>query len=101
MTVGGHYDQNTTPFLRWGSGLDLGAIHRQVWAPGVRTPAESLLTVNRLIAAHLERAGVSAEDLVLDRGCGVGGTLTWLGVQIGQRGLGLILSAGQARHGRV
>jgi hypothetical protein len=30
MTVGACYDQTTTPFLCWGSGLDLGATHRQV-----------------------------------------------------------------------
>lgn len=80
--VGEYYDRNVGPFVAAAAGT--GAIHRELWAPGVRTRAEALATAHRLIVEQVSAA--LAEDLtggsadtfavrLLDLGCGVGGTM--------------------------
>jgi SAM-dependent methyltransferase len=91
--VADYYDRNTAPFLRLGgSGFGVAAIHRQIWAPGVRTEAESFEYLNQLVG---EALSVSAR--VLDLGCGVGGTATWLAQRLKVRVTGVTLSAVQAK----
>ncbi|TVP89016.1 MAG: class I SAM-dependent methyltransferase [Thioalkalivibrio sp.] len=70
-----YYDRNTALFLRIGSSAGSHAIHRGLWAPGVRNGREAAEHVNTLLAEGI-RANVSGTPrLVLDLGCGVGGTL--------------------------
>ncbi|MDZ7779020.1 MAG: methyltransferase domain-containing protein [Gemmatimonadota bacterium] len=69
-----YYDRNTRRFLRFGGGGEALAIHRELWGPDVRTPAEAKRYVNRLLG-HQIAAWAPDAPTVLDLGCGVGGTL--------------------------
>ncbi len=75
-----YYEKNTPRFLRFGGGGDVGAIHRKVWAPEVKTRDEAFLYVNRCIEVTIHEHFLSkASPLrIIDLGCGVGGTALWL-----------------------
>jgi tocopherol O-methyltransferase len=51
------------------------AMHFGYWGRGVRCHAQSLIAMNRVMA---DAAAVTPGDLVLDAGCGVGGSAIWL-----------------------
>ena len=70
-----YYDLNTSVFLRIGSGGASHAIHRGLWPPGVRSNREAADHVNTLIADRIRNALPRSPALILDLGCGVGGTL--------------------------
>lgn len=93
-----YYDSNTSFFLRLGRGGKTGSIHRQIWAPDVKTPAEASLYLNRLIADALRiqasRGGTSYH--AIDLGCGVGGSITWVAKELGIRITGITNSPVQA-----
>ncbi len=72
--VARYYDRNTSRFLRFGGGRRALAIHRELWAPGVRNAEEAKRTVNTLLGDAIAAEGADVST-VLDLGCGVGGTL--------------------------
>ena len=75
-----YYEKNTARFLRFGGGGDVGAIHRKVCAPEVKTKNEAFLYINRCIEGTIQDYFVSASSplRIIDLGCGVGGTALWL-----------------------
>lgn len=96
--VAEYYDQNTQPFLGlFGSGFEVAAIHRQIWAEGVRTERAAFEYLNRLVLEALPPTAAAAEAQVLDLGCGIGGTATWIAARAPGRVTGLTISAVQAR----
>jgi len=97
-SVAEYYDRNTRPFLNFfGSGAEVAAIHRQIWGPGVKTEREAFEFLNQLVANEV--LGIKGEGLgrVLDLGCGIGGTATWLAQRLGVTVTGLTISAVQAK----
>ncbi|MBN1145792.1 MAG: methyltransferase domain-containing protein [Anaerolineales bacterium] len=78
--VARYYDQNTWRFLRFGGSGEAAAIHRQIWAQGVDSAQEAFLYLNRLAAQAIQPAlpPPPAAARLLDLGCGVGGTATWM-----------------------
>ncbi len=92
-----YYDRNTGRFLRYGGSEAAGAIHRQVWAPGVKDKQQALEYLNRLVALEIESlvGSDSGTARVLDLGCGVGGTATWLARGLDVEVLGITNSAVQ------
>lgn len=94
--VAAYYDSNTRRFLRFGGSQATGAIHRQIWAPGVENVEEAFLYLNRLVSKAVQPAlGLQTPPGLLDLGCGVGGTATWLAEQLGVRVIGVTNSAVQ------
>ncbi|HHO50409.1 MAG TPA: class I SAM-dependent methyltransferase [Deltaproteobacteria bacterium] len=91
--VAAYYEQNTRMFLRFGRTGDIGAIHRELWAPGVGTVAEAVDHAHVLIGAQLPEI---ASPRILDLGCGVGGSLCQLLLQRRGEGVGLTISPTQA-----
>jgi cyclopropane fatty-acyl-phospholipid synthase-like methyltransferase len=97
--VRAYYESNTRLFLSLGIGRRTLAIRRAVWADGVETLTEAVNYVNRLVAAEAGRAAMKhGELLVLDIGCGVGGSLFFLAgaVDAPLRGMGVTISPRQA-----
>ena len=87
-----YYDRNTSWFLRFGRGGDVGTIHRELWAPGVVDLHGALVQANVLVEEALPTGAARLVDL----GCGVGGTLCWLLARDANRqGVGLTISAEQ------
>ncbi|MEX0935557.1 MAG: class I SAM-dependent methyltransferase [Gemmatimonadota bacterium] len=88
--IGDYYDSNTHRFLLVGRSGDRHAIHRELWGPGVQNPRQAAGYVNNLVAEEIEaslpppdrtgprRSATQASGrgpIILDMGCGVGGTL--------------------------
>jgi cyclopropane fatty-acyl-phospholipid synthase-like methyltransferase len=91
-----YYDTNTLPFLRFGgSGVGVAAIHRQVWAPGVKDASAAFEYSNQLVLEWL-LAESGAGSPVLDLGCGIGGTATWIAKRSQLQVTGVTLSRVQA-----
>jgi len=100
--VARYYDENTSRFLRLGGGGEAAAIHRKIWAPGVKKAQEAFIYLNRLVA--LEVALVlpqpPAQARLLDLGCGVGGTSTWVAQELGVQVVGVSNSTTQVSLAR-
>lgn len=96
-----YYEASTSRFLRLGGSGAAAAIHRQLWAEGVSTPAAAAAHVNSRVADLAEELLPGPPARVLDLGCGVGGTLLhlatlWPGAELD----GVTLSAAQVRIAR-
>ncbi|MGH1345292.1 MAG: SAM-dependent methyltransferase [Nannocystales bacterium] len=88
-----YYEANTKRFLRFGQGGTVGAIHRAVWGPGVRTRAGAFHYVHERL---LERMQPQTRR-VLDLGCGVGASLEYLAQQRDFTGVGVTISESQVQ----
>jgi tocopherol O-methyltransferase len=95
-----YYDANTAAFVRRGQGGSLGAIHRAVWGPGVTDRGTAFRYVENLLLRRLDATPADRTPHVLDLGCGVGGSLTYLAQQRSLRATGVTLSPVQARLGQ-
>lgn len=85
------YDRNTSRFERLGQGG--ASIHRAVWGPGVATREHAFHHVeDRLLGLLADRH----DPVVVDLGCGVGGSLITLAQQrLDLRGEGVTISPAQ------
>jgi trans-aconitate methyltransferase len=89
MTTGAHassteeiaryYDRNTRRFLWLGSGRGVHSMHRELWGPGVASARDAADHINRVIADEIAALavpqGARESPVIVDFGCGVGGTL--------------------------
>ncbi|MGH8615891.1 MAG: SAM-dependent methyltransferase [Gammaproteobacteria bacterium] len=73
------------------------AIHYGYWDEETRSHNRSLLNMNRVLA---ERAGISPGQVVLDAGCGLGGSAIWLAEHHQVKVIGVTLAQSQARTAR-
>lgn len=92
-----YYDANTRKFLRFGGAGETGAIHRAIWAPGVENPEQAFLFLNQLIGNAIRPlVGTAQQNThLIDLGCGVGGTATYLAQELGISVTGISISATQ------
>lgn len=79
--------------LFW-SGIETLARHLGFWIPGTSSHNESLINHNKRMA---ELVGINGEDIVLDAGCGVGGSSLWLAKEFGVKVDGITVSESQLR----
>lgn len=91
--VSTYYDRNTRRFLTFGVGGRAQAIRRAVWAPGVESREEALQYANGRILGELRQLGA---ETVVDLGCGVGGSIRYLGERHPASYEGVTLSPVQA-----
>src|SRR5262245_39041824 len=90
-----YYDRNTPAFVALGQGGALGAIHRAVWAPGIRDRRAAFRYVEDRIAELIRRLPASTPHVV-DLGCGIGSSLAYLAATLPILGTGITLSPVQA-----
>ena len=92
-----YYDANTGKFLRYGGSGKIAAIHRAIWAPGVKNADEAFNYLNALVAEAVSdcEAKHSGEARVLDLGCGVGGTALYLANTLDVTVTGITISSTQ------
>lgn len=94
--VAAYYDANTRRFLRFGGSGATAAIHRRIWAPGVQSAADAFAYLNWWVARAVQPSfSLHAPSRLLDLGCGVGGTATWLAEHLGVQVTGVTNSAVQ------
>jgi tocopherol O-methyltransferase len=74
-----------------------GALHMGYWGEGVRTHVDSLLASNRVLA---DVARVGRDEVVLDAGCGVGGSAIWLAQNCGALVVGVTVVPEQVEEAR-
>jgi cyclopropane fatty-acyl-phospholipid synthase-like methyltransferase len=94
-----YYDVNTSAFQQLGQGGNDGVIRRAVWGPGVSSRAAAFQYVDRLIASELRelQQRFASPLRVLDFGCGLGTSLLTLSAELPIEGVGVTISAFQAR----
>ena len=73
------------------------SLHYGYWDETTERVSEALI---REIEVLSQRAAISAEDRVLDAGCGVGGSAIWLATEIGCATTGITLSEHQVNECR-
>jgi cyclopropane fatty-acyl-phospholipid synthase-like methyltransferase len=64
------------------------AIHYGYFDEGVDSHEKSLVRMNQVLA---NIAKITKTDLILDAGCGVGGSSIWLARNIGSKAIGITL----------
>lgn len=96
-----YYDNNTSLFLKLGQTKEAQNIHRLVWGPGVNTKVEAINYVNKLVSEFVTTADSRNMD-ILDLGCGVGATLSYLATHaVDKHSIeGLTISKKQTEIGR-
>lgn len=95
-TVQEYYDY-TLPFYRVFWHGKTRAIHYGVYQNPSDSFEKALLNANQLLA---DTAGVTESDVVLDAGCGVGGSALWLAGERGARVTGISISHKQIEKAR-
>lgn len=94
--VARYYDRNTRRFLLVGSGRGVHSVHRELWGPGVGTPREASDHIHRIVADEIAVVAADRAPVILDFGCGVGGTLFHLAERFPRARLaGITVSARQ------
>ncbi|MBL0146672.1 MAG: methyltransferase domain-containing protein [Chitinophagaceae bacterium] len=71
------------------------ALHYGYWDDKVKTFPQSLLRMNEVM---MQMASITKDDLVLDAGCGVGGSSIFLAKTVGCKCMGITLSPTQIPH---
>lgn len=74
-----------------------GAMHYGFWGAGTRTLRQALRRENEVLA---EKAAIQPADVVLDAGCGVGGSSLFLAEAVGCQVTGITLSPRQVEAAR-
>jgi cyclopropane fatty-acyl-phospholipid synthase-like methyltransferase len=87
-----YYDSNTRYFQAFGGSGDVAAIHRAIYAPGVGSTEAAFNYLNSCVAEAIKPC-ISDDSQVLDLGCGVGGTATWLAQSLAVNVTGITISS--------
>ncbi len=98
--IADYYNNNTRLFLGLGGSGDVAAIHRAIWAPGVTNKAEAFNYLNVCVANALQpclQLTEGSQAQLLDLGCGVGGTSTWLAQALDANVTGITISSEQQK----
>jgi len=98
--IADYYNNNTRLFLGLGGSGDVAAIHRAIWAPGVTDKAHAFNYLNVCVANALQPClplTDGSQPQLLDLGCGVGGTSTWLAQALNVNVTGITISSEQQK----
>lgn len=79
-SIEAYYEETWFDYRCFWMNDDNRALHFGWWDGRVASHAESLVRMNQVLAS---RAGITADDRVLDAGCGVGGSSLWLAENVG------------------
>lgn len=86
-----YYDY-TLPFYRFFYHKKSNAIHYGFWDNNVKNHQEALINVNRFLA---KTARIKSSEIILDAGCGIGGSAIWLAKHYKVHVIGITVSKKQ------
>jgi tocopherol O-methyltransferase len=90
-----YYDLSEVHYrLFWGLGKSR-SLHYGYWDSSTKNFHEALLNINNILARYVN---IGEEDVVLDAGCGVGGSSIWLAKNIGCSVTGISLNEHQVKQ---
>ena len=93
-TIIKYYDY-TLPFYRFFYHKNSNSVHYGFWDESVRNHQEALLNVNKFLA---KIADIKKSDIILDAGCGVGGSAIWLAKNYDVKVVGITISKQQVKE---
>ncbi len=91
------YYNYTLPFYKFFYHKNSNAVHYGFWDESVNNHQEALLNVNKFLA---ETANIKSDDVVLDAGCGVGGSAIWLAKNYNTKVVGITISDKQLEEAK-
>lgn len=87
-----YYDQTEVHYrMFWKLNQSMG-LHYGIWDKSTKTVSDSIINTNFLL---MKLGEIKPSDLVLDCGCGIGGSAIYLSKKLGCKVIGLTLSARQ------
>jgi len=94
------YYEYTSPFYEhfWYKGSESYAIHYGFWEKGTKNHKESLINTNKFLA---EKVKIRQSNIVLDAGCGIGGSAIWIAKVFGANVIGITLSEKQMQKAKL
>ena len=90
--VADYYDQTESHYKIWWKFNESFGLHYGIWNKGTKSLPESILNTNRLL---IKMGNITQSDVVLDAGCGVGGTSIFFAKTVGCKVTGITLSEKQ------
>lgn len=96
-SISDYYDY-TLPFYKifWHKN-NSNALHYGFWEKDTQNLQEALINTNRYLA---KKANITKDDIVLDAGCGIGGSSVWLAKNIGCNVTGITISDEQVTQAK-
>jgi tocopherol O-methyltransferase len=91
-----YYDY-TLPFYRFFYHGKSNAIHYGFWNNKIKSHQEALLNVNKFLADTVK---IKSDDIILDAGCGIGGSAIWLAQNYNVRVDGITISEKQLKEAK-
>jgi tocopherol O-methyltransferase len=93
------YFDHTLPIYKkyWYRNSESYALHYGFWEKGTKNFNESLINTNRFLAETLK---ISRNDIILDAGCGVGGSSIWLAKTFQSKVIGITISEQQMKEAK-
>ena len=92
-----YYDETWLDYRMLWLNPQNNAIHFGYWDERTRSHSESLLNMNRVLA---NKIGIRPGQRILDAGCGIGGSSTWLAKTYGVEVVGITPVASQVERAR-
>jgi cyclopropane fatty-acyl-phospholipid synthase-like methyltransferase len=92
------YD-DTSPFFKflWHRDSESHALHFGFWEKHTKSHKEALLNTNKFLA---DKAQIGPNDIILDAGCGIGGSAIWIAKNFGVIVIGISLSETQVQKAK-
>ena len=87
-----YYDLSQTHYEKFWDLRRSRSLHYGYWDKSTKNFHEALLNINQILS---QKAAISKKNIVLDAGCGIGGSSLWLAKNIGCKVTGISLSAKQ------
>ena len=90
--IGQYYDLSQTHYEKFWDLQRSRSLHYGYWDESTKSFHEALLNINKILC---QKAGINDQSIVLDAGCGIGGSSLWLAKNIGCKITGISLSKKQ------